>query len=262
MQDNNFNPQPEMGPTAPITSDMSPNPGATPQTEAPKKKFPIVPVVIASVIAIIAAFGITVGILVLVNKEEVKIPETSSTEKTKEEKEEPVEEEQTPVEEEDDEEKKEETPSGDSGGGSISALQRSQRNTQRMDDLSRLITAINAFQSNNNGKLPFSDGSVYIYFVSRYVDKSCSTKDGLTYTGCGTDFKDPSGKIYGFAKPITVSKKIKNAVADVKTMDYKFYPYTNAACGDENEVVLGAGARDVAVLMKIEGGAVVCNDNH
>ena len=36
----------------------------------------------------------------------------------------------------------------------LPALQRSQRNTQREDDLSRVLTAANDYQTNNSGKTP------------------------------------------------------------------------------------------------------------
>ena len=36
----------------------------------------------------------------------------------------------------------------------LPALQRAQRDTQRTDDISRLITQLNQYQSNNRGKLP------------------------------------------------------------------------------------------------------------
>ena len=37
----------------------------------------------------------------------------------------------------------------------LPALQRSQRNTQREDDLSRFLTAANDYQTNNSGKTPW-----------------------------------------------------------------------------------------------------------
>ncbi len=262
MQDNNLTTP--VTPEVPTETPLSETPlSETPPTEAPQKKFPVIPIVIGSVIAIVIAFGATVAVLVAVNKEEVKISETSSTEKTdKSTEEKPVEEE--PVEEEpvEKEPAKEEEPSKGSGGGSIGALQRSQRNTQRADDLARLLTAINNYQANNNGKLPFADGGVQSKFVSRYIDRECSTEDGLTYKGCGDEFKDPDGTIYGFTKPIELSQAKKNALSNVEKMDHKFHPYVYAVCGDENEVLLGTGKRDVAILMKLEGGAVACNDNH
>lgn len=251
MQENNFNSQPE--PVTPAT------PEATPPAKEPKK-FPVIPIVIASVVAIAIAFGATVAVLVAVNKEEVKLPETAvSTGKT----ESPTEEEKTETEEEEEKEKEKESSEGSSGSGSgINSLQRAQRNVQREDDLARVLTAVNNFQTNNNGKLPFSDGAVQSSFVSRYIDKKCSTSDGLTYTGCGEDFTDPDGTIYGFAKPIELTQAKKNALPNVDKLDHKFHPYTYAICGDENEVLLGVGKRDVAVLMILEGGAVFCNDNH
>ena len=63
----------------------------------------------------------------------------------------------------------------------LPALQRSQRNTQRADDMSRILTAVNSYQSNNNGKTPFTKGNNNNYtvaptFVVRYIDETCKLK--------------------------------------------------------------------------------------
>ncbi len=157
----------------------------------------------------------------------------------------------------------------------LPALQRSQRNTQREDDLARVLTGVNQYQANNNGKVPFGrNGDEIKNFVIRYIDKECGsgTWDATnhTFTGdaaCSNEFKDPQGKVYfmvdlgkvgtGEGAAITpgdISAKIEK--------EQGFYGVANASCGDEGKVVLGTGERDVAVFMKLEGGAIACNDNH
>lgn len=138
------------------------------------------------------------------------------------------------------------------------------RDQQRQDDLDRLLTSVNSYQSNNNGKTPFSkDGSVNEKFITRYVDDDCETENGITYTGCD-EFKDPSGKMYGFERPIYVDGDIENAMHSKSELDYKFHPFVNAKCGTEDEEILeGTGERQIAIMMILEGDdKYVCVDNH
>ncbi len=158
----------------------------------------------------------------------------------------------------------------------LPALQRSQRNTQRGDDLSRVLTAINSYQSNNNGKVPFGTGTGYTAgvdtnFVPRYIDDKCDTpaaktvgtgtgaQSALGYSNCVDQFTDPDGTIYMIKHEAKATAAGNSAGS---TMDHIFHVYTNATCGDEGKYVLGSGDRQVAVFYFLEGGAVSCNDNH
>jgi prepilin-type N-terminal cleavage/methylation domain-containing protein len=154
----------------------------------------------------------------------------------------------------------------------LPALQRSQRNTQREDDLARILTAVNQYQANNNGKVPFGTataGSELAKFVSRYVDKECKVADfsGGTFSqGCSNEFKDPQGEIYhiedkGSKKTATFTNNVLDVSSEI-TSEKTFYGYAYATCGDEGTIVKGTGDRDVAIFMKLEGGAIACNDNH
>ncbi|MCR4753439.1 MAG: type II secretion system GspH family protein [Candidatus Saccharibacteria bacterium] len=145
----------------------------------------------------------------------------------------------------------------------LPALQRSQRNTQREDDLARIVTAVNNYQSNNQGKVPFNSGTTaadLAKFVNRYVDSTCAL-DG-TAIKCdanSNEFRDPQGDTY----KIESKGKAKNGTDVSDSMKEKtFYGYYNATCGDEGIVKAGTGDRDVAIFMKLEGGAIACNDNH
>lgn len=147
----------------------------------------------------------------------------------------------------------------------LPALQRSQRNTQRGDDLSRILTAVNSYQSNNNGKLPFSSDGTNLTidenFVPRYIDDNCETDDGLEFDNCADQFTDPDGEYYGFEYHGDVGAD--GTETDGDTMDHIFHVYTNATCGSsEGTVDLGTGARQIAIVYNMEGGAISCNDNH
>ena len=147
----------------------------------------------------------------------------------------------------------------------LPALQRSQRNTQREDDLARIITAVNNYQSNNQGKVPFKDGAGIDElgkFVSRYVDSTCAVDGGaIKCSDNSNEFRDPQGETY---KIENKGKAPAGDGTDVSTnmVEKTFYGYYNATCGDEGIVKAGTGDRDVAVFMKLEGGAIACNDNH
>ena len=56
----------------------------------------------------------------------------------------------------------------------LPALQRSQRNTRRRQDMARILSAVNDYQSNNNGRSPVTATSVDPLFVSRYIDETCN----------------------------------------------------------------------------------------
>ena len=148
----------------------------------------------------------------------------------------------------------------------LPALQRSQRNTQRADDMSRILTAVNSYQSNNNGKTPFTKGNNNSYtvaptFVVRYIDETCTLDNDNKYTGCGDQFTDPDGTIYnialsGMGGSYTLGSAGRNAI------DHIFHVAVNAGCDDEGTTKAGTGERQIAILYQMEGGAVACNDNH
>ncbi len=124
----------------------------------------------------------------------------------------------------------------------LPALQRSQRDTQRKDDLSRAMTAITSYTSNNNGALPASNG--WSSFIDNYLTTS------------GDTFVDPSGEDYFF--------KVDNSGADL-TADFDannpaIVVTYKAICNGE-QVTTNQGSRKIAIRMKLEGGGVACQSN-
>ena len=153
----------------------------------------------------------------------------------------------------------------------LPALQRSQRNTQREDDLSRFLTAANDYQTNNSGKTPFgkttdAHAGVDNKFVKRYIDNKCETKDNSkgTYENCESEFTDPDGTIYAMKWYKKANKDSEDVIGDIKWSgsDHQVRVYTNATCGDEGKVVKGSGDRQYAMLYILEGDSITCNDNH
>lgn len=153
----------------------------------------------------------------------------------------------------------------------LPALQRSQRNTQRENDISRFLTAVNDYQTNNSGKTPFDKNTTKLgTFTKRYIDQSCTAADekwGTKYTNCGAQFTDPNGEVYVWGSLTTASSNDKDkalaAINSVTDVDNKIYVVDNAGCGStEGTYTYTSGSRNIAFFYVEEGGAILCNDNH
>ena len=158
----------------------------------------------------------------------------------------------------------------------LPALQRSQRNTQREDDIARFLTAVNDYQTNNSGKTPFgtstgtnSVATEYTQFVKRYIDENVTeAKNGSTKcSGTCPQFTDPDGTIYGWTVDVAAANKtdepIKSDYGKDNKVDHMVHVYVNAGCGStEGTYTTGTGDRQIAMYYVEEGGAIICNDNH
>ena len=140
-------------------------------------------------------------------------------------------------------------------------LQRSQRDTQRRDDLARLQTAITNYQSNNRGKLPGTNSSdskdakkAYTDFVNNYLRVNSDT------------FDDPDGEEYVIGSVCVDFNKGGDGCDTSKLADtfegnsHQVYVYQNATC-DGEQIVKSTGTRKVAFLYKLEGGGWYCGNN-
>ena len=145
----------------------------------------------------------------------------------------------------------------------LPALQRSQRNTQREDDMSRVLTAITQFQTNNNGKTPFNASMAagkLDTFVTRYLDSECTGGTATAnmtkkYTSCGAQFSDPDGQPYNIeyrgaatAANADISGALKAGGTGGPVFDHTIHAYSYATCGDEGYVKKGSGARQVVIF--------------
>jgi len=120
----------------------------------------------------------------------------------------------------------------------LPALQRSQRDTQRKDDLAKVITQVNAYQSNNRGRVPQSQ------------DDWNKLLNGYLHAG-GDTFTDPNGTAYSF----------KSGSLPTSFQGDGIMYYTVDAICDGETVKTGQGANKVAVQYLLEGGGVACNNN-
>ena len=143
----------------------------------------------------------------------------------------------------------------------LPALQRSQRNTRRRQDMARILTAFNDYQANNNGKMPTV---AVIRDEAKFIDK---------YIRAGSEdaFKDPDGADYKFVSAAiaegehgdTGAKKPEkdNEYGSVN-FDHNIYYNRGAKCGsEEGDIVPVEGDRQITLVYVLEGGAIYCGDN-
>ena len=162
----------------------------------------------------------------------------------------------------------------------LPALQRSQRDTARRNDMSRVDTSLIQYQTNNqetsNGDLPGPSDGTAVSWPEMSVDMKSAGNTYATFgTGCtndackfvqrymnsGTDsstntFKDPDGTYYR----VNIAN-IGNSEFDpgLIKMDYTVYIRTGAKCSGEKAVP--DSARHFAILYRLEGAGTYCIDD-
>lgn len=154
----------------------------------------------------------------------------------------------------------------------LPALQRSQRNTQRREDVDRLYAAMIEYQKHNKGRLPFHNTQFDINFATRYIDSSCSYAGNhseyvaqygsATYINCGEGFTDPDGSPYiiGLAYGGTQSQFLDDSHKWGEI--HAIYIATDTKCGaSEDAIVRAKGKNNFVVAMHLEGGSIYCKDN-
>lgn len=119
----------------------------------------------------------------------------------------------------------------------LPALQRGQRDSQRRSDISRFMSQINSYQTNNGGRVPSADKDAMGKFLNNYMKRSSG------------EFVDPqSGNNYtvGFSGNPSTSHIIYA---------------TQTKCNGEEFTSAGLKKRAVAVRIKLEGSGIYCQDN-
>lgn len=126
----------------------------------------------------------------------------------------------------------------------LPALQRSQRDTQRKNDLSRFMSQLTQYQSNHQGAIPNDAVGVttnWSAFVSAYLTNNNSA------------FGDPQSGSY------TLSR-VANGTTPSSTVG-TITIYQAAKCVSGVPSGTGASARDVAVTVALEQGGYLCQNN-
>lgn len=151
----------------------------------------------------------------------------------------------------------------------LPALQRSQRDTARREDMTELIASIKKYQTNNRGALPGGTNGVVSYnknssaaantwegFLrdymdqNKFVDPSTGGNYRLNVIACGGSKVDAS-----------CGNTAKNVIVNIPN-DYTAYVILQAKCsGNESEpAVTTNNPRKLAVLYRLEGSGVYCEN--
>lgn len=125
----------------------------------------------------------------------------------------------------------------------LPALQRSQRDTQRRDDVSRFVSQLNSYATNNRGALPNTTDKLNT-FKSSYL-KWTAGEDG--------EFKDPQS---GNGYVISLVTGTNPGTPDIGQI--QFVP--GAECNDES-LKAASGNRQAAVRTQLESGGVFCQNS-
>lgn len=138
----------------------------------------------------------------------------------------------------------------------LPALQRSQRDTQRRDDLSGFSTQITNYQSNNRGKVPTTDAD-WVNFLSGYM-KQLPAGNVADTEGTG-EFIDPDGINYVVDDKGNLGGTVTYTLPT--EFDHTIYVYHKAKCDGETVTAATGSTRELAFVYKLEGGGVFCGSN-
>lgn len=146
----------------------------------------------------------------------------------------------------------------------LPALQRNQRDTQRREDLGKLVSQIDAFRSNNRGAIPTAttgpggigqgQGATPTTAPNAggFLDRYMKQRNG--------EFMDPRGNYYQFtfSNNLGVDPSINPGTGDPL---YNMIHYRQGVrCDGENFINTG-NQRDFGVRIRLEGAGVFCQDS-
>ena len=143
----------------------------------------------------------------------------------------------------------------------LPALQRSQRDTQRRDDMARFLSQLQQYQANNRNQVPGNTPTDWTTgFISPYLNAG------------GDTFADPDGTNYTVSKICLVSSDTAcgtGSVGSPKTPDktdftwdadkHEIVVYKNARCEGEKVKYVKNAPNQVAIRYKLEGAGVYCS---
>lgn len=135
----------------------------------------------------------------------------------------------------------------------LPALQRSQRDTQRRDDIARFASQLTQYESNNGGKIPNENADTatdWNNFITNYLRVG------------GDEYKDPNGVDYTVNKVVKCTNSSCDVAHDASDFESGYiYVYTNATCDGEKAVFVNSGSRKAAFTYKLEGAGTYCGHN-
>ena len=134
----------------------------------------------------------------------------------------------------------------------LPALQRSQRNTQRRDDYSMLVTAVNSYMSSNNGKLNnllMNNGSKKdpnTLVASRWVNSSGEDPNGNPYEVKAYSYS----AWHDTASEVAPDGTLSGTAAYCSNSDYDSETTCTANGGTWNSAVAGEPGSQVFIVIK------------
>lgn len=122
----------------------------------------------------------------------------------------------------------------------LPALQRSRRDTQRKNDVGRVVSSLETYASNNNGRYPAGSASAWNTFISGYVSVG------------GSEFADPETGSYTYRTTVPNGANMQPG---------QIWYNTGYVCNGQIPTTSGAGSRNFAVVIYQENGNSFCQDN-
>jgi prepilin-type N-terminal cleavage/methylation domain-containing protein len=117
-------------------------------------------------------------------------------------------------------------------------LQKSRRDTQRKNDVGRILSSMENYASNNSGSYPPTGATNIAPFVTAYMSNN---------------FNDPStGSTYSFTAAASTAP---SSLGDVQYA-------TSANCSGGAVNISGSNNRQIAVAVKLENGGTYCQANN
>ena len=148
----------------------------------------------------------------------------------------------------------------------LPSLQRSQRDTQRRQDIARVVTALTQYQANNQGSLPKFGG-----FSGNFPEGGCATLQPLSKRACEftknylnhsenttNEFKDPDGTPYSLQGSELTGYL---PTSELASFNHTIYVKYSVKCGGESYFTSTSNPSDFVVLYHLEGSGVYCVDN-
>ncbi len=151
----------------------------------------------------------------------------------------------------------------------LPALQRSQRDTQRRDDLAMMSTALNNYSTNNRGQVP-TTAAKWVVFWTDYLKSNAytnATSNSIVNTQPSdtSEFFDPLGYNYVFVYDDSTdtwdwSSTAQSTGTPDTSKGFVIHIFSSSSCNGE-AIETDAGSRSVAFKYRLEGSGYYCGDN-
>lgn len=141
----------------------------------------------------------------------------------------------------------------------LPAVQRTERDSERQEDLAEIINAIKDYQSNNRGALPGTEVGQWQTFYGKYLPNLTEPNgqkyfDNLQVITCESATSTPCSGASNGAPISTFMNK------DFDGNNYGMIVVIKATC-DGNNPVGSANGRKVALLYTLEAGGTICKNS-